>query len=71
MATLVLEVDFWSHRVIVDALREYRSTWIDKIRDAEETNDEMMCLEGANLIVGDINKLIDQVCEQPVRVDTL
>jgi hypothetical protein len=23
------------------------------------------------LIVGDINKLIDQVCEQPVRVDTL
>lgn len=71
MATVTLEVDFWSHRVIVDALREYRSTWIDKIRDAEEANDEMMCLEGANLIVADINKLIDQVCEQPVIVDTL
>jgi hypothetical protein len=71
MATVTLEVDFWSHRVIVDALREYRSTWIDKIRDAEEANDEMMCLEGANLIVADINKLIDQVCDQPVTVDTL
>ena len=71
MATVTLEVDFWSHRVIVDALREYRSTWIDKIRDAEEANDEMMCLEGANLIVADINKLIDQVCDQPVIVDTL
>jgi hypothetical protein len=71
MATVTLEVDFWSHRVIVDALREYRSIWIDKIRDAEEGKDEQICIEGANLIVGDINKLIDQVCEQPVTVDTL
>jgi len=71
MATVTLEVDFWSHRVIVDALREYRTSWIDRIRNAEEGKDEPICVEGANLIVGDINKLIDQVCNQPVTVDSL
>lgn len=56
---LTLDLDFWKHKALQDALSEYRRVWLDMIRDGEEGKRPNMSLEGANMIMDDINYLME------------
>ena len=59
MSNVTITAETW-HEVVAlrDALSDYRRTWIDLIRDCEEGKRPNMSLEGARMVLADIEALM-------------
>lgn len=58
---VTLDLDFWKHKALQDALSEYHRVWLGMIRDCEEGKRPNMSLEGAYMIFDDIVDLMKVV----------
>ena len=64
MSTIILELDSFKQKALIDALNDHKSKWEDMIWDCRLGKRPNMSPEGGQMILDDILNLIGQVNSQ-------